>query len=73
VWPLIPYAALWGIPDDVDRERLRAQAPKIALDDLRAMIKIYDPELDKWLAGPEAAGPDFSREYIAFTLLRMLV
>ena len=34
-------------------------------------IEQNEDALDEWLAGPEAAGPQFSQEYLAFSAMRM--
>jgi hypothetical protein len=38
---------------------------------MKDAVEKYDSEFDLWLAGPEAAGPEYSDEYIAFSALRM--
>ena len=38
---------------------------------LKSSLAKYDDLLDEWLAGPEASGPAFSVEYIAFSAMRM--
>src|SRR5688572_17058334 len=63
----MPYAELWGISDDLMREQLASTAPQSIKDDLRAVIRSIDDELDKWLAGPEASSKTPSREYVAFS------
>lgn len=68
---LIPMAELWGISDDLIRADFIAGAPEAAKGELKASIERFDDSLDDWLAGPEAEGPDFSEEYIAFTCMRM--
>ena len=37
---------------------------------LKDVVDQFDAALDDWLAGPEADGPTFSEEYIAFSALR---
>lgn len=69
--PIIPYAEFWGISDDCDRERLVLSAPRQVLDNLVAVVRAYDDVLDKWLAGPEAGSSSPTREYIAFSAMRM--
>lgn len=69
--PWIPYAELWGIEDDYDRDRLVVHAPKAARDDLVAVVRQIDDALDEWLAGDEATGTVVSDEYCAFSTMRM--
>ena len=68
---LLPYAAFWGISDDWTREDLVAAAPEDVKRNLASLVNRFDDQFDDWLAGPEADSPPFSREYIAFTALRM--
>ncbi len=67
----IPFAAVWGIADDVERDSLIERAPVEAKEDLIAIVERIDDELDKWLAGPEADSPTPSSEYVAFSAMRM--
>jgi hypothetical protein len=68
---LIPLAERFGIADDRDRDRLvRASSPEV-LADLKRLVERHDDDLDDWLAGPEADGPEFSEEYVAFSAMRM--
>ena len=67
----IPYAASWGISDDLEREQRVAQAPASAKSDLSAVLCLIDDRLDEWLAGNEATSPTPSKEYIAFSAMRM--
>jgi hypothetical protein len=69
--PFIPYAQLWGVADDLERERRIKQSPQIARDDLLKVVRSIDDDLDEWLAGEEAYSPTPSREYIAFSAMRM--
>jgi hypothetical protein len=71
LWPLLPYAAFWGIPDDWTRTDLVDAAPAHVKENLKAVVARFDKDLDEWLAGPEADQPDLSNEYVAFTALRM--
>lgn len=68
---LIPYAEIWGTSDDTDRDELVDSAPLLARRDLAAAVDSFRRELNEWLAGPEADSRHFSREYLAFTHLRM--
>ena len=69
---LIPLAELYGVSDDLMRADLRRKLPAALLGQLVQQIQAVDDALDEWLAGPEAQGPTFSPEYVAFTSLRML-
>jgi hypothetical protein len=66
---LVPYAEVWGVSDDVDRDNLVESSPPEAREDLRELNKTYWREFDDWLAGPEADATPYSREYIAFSNL----
>ena len=69
--PLIPYAAFWGVSDDLDRENLVDAASPEIVANLKSIIRAYDDALDTWLAGPLADKPPFSAAYIAFSAMRM--
>jgi hypothetical protein len=70
--PLMPYAEVWGVSDDIYRDELVDGAPPVAKADLLALGREYDNQFDPWLAGPEADSPyNLSEEYLAFTHLRM--
>ncbi|PQO47229.1 hypothetical protein [Blastopirellula marina] len=69
--PLIPYAELWGLSDDLLRDERTMIAPPVAIEDLKAVIVDFDNLLDDWLAGDEADSPYPSPEYIAFSAMRM--
>jgi hypothetical protein len=68
---LIPLAEKFGISDDLIREDFFDKTPKSELVKLKRTLADYDNLLDEWLAGPEADGPKFSKEYIAFSAMRM--
>jgi hypothetical protein len=67
----IPYAALWGLADDLEREELVAHAPEEAKADLVRTVQKIDDRLDEWLAGDEARSLEPSAEYISFSAMRM--
>jgi hypothetical protein len=69
--PLIPLAEKFGISDDLIREDFLAKTPKKELTQLKKIIAEYGDHLDEWLAGPEADHPEPTKEYIAFTCMRM--
>lgn len=69
--PLIPYAAFWGLSDDLDRENLVNDASPEILENLKHIIRAHDDAFDTWLAGPLASKPPFSAAYIAFSAMRM--
>lgn len=69
--PLIPLAAKYGVADDLERESLVASSTDAELKELKAAVGAHEEALDRWLAGPEAKGPQYSDEYIAFSAMRM--
>lgn len=69
--PYIPYAALWGVAGDLEREQLVAHAPEEAKSDLLRTVQEIDDRLDEWLAGDEATSLTPSPEYVAFSAMRM--
>jgi hypothetical protein len=68
---LVPLAEKFGIADDLIREDFFAKTPKGELDKLKRTLAEYSDLFDEWLAGPEADGPEFSDEYVAFSAMRM--
>jgi hypothetical protein len=68
---LIPLAERWGISDDSERIELIERAIAADRAELKMIVGKCDDELDKWLAGTEASGQEFSNEYIAFSAMRM--
>jgi hypothetical protein len=73
LWPLIPLAERWGVSDSLTRTDIVDHACPDDLRLLKEAVRQFGPQLNSWLAGPEAAGPEFSEEYIAFSAMRMLV
>ncbi len=69
----IPYAEVWGVPDDLEREQLAERAPEAAKAEVARIVKEIDDQLDEWLAGPEAESENPSDEYVAFSAMRMAV
>jgi len=67
----LPYAALWGVTDNDVRDELVDIAPENAKDDLIRVVKEIDASLDDWLAGGESYAASPSREYLAFSCLRL--
>lgn len=67
----VPYAALWGITDDLEREQHLEDAPTEAKQDLVRTVHSIDDQLDEWLAGDEANSDPPSKEYVAFSAMRM--
>ncbi len=70
---LIPLAEQFGISDDLIREDVVAKTPPAEVAAAREAVKALDHVFDECLAGPEADGPEFSDEYIAFSCLRIAV
>ena len=68
---LIPLAERFGISDDLIRQDILAGTTTEELEAMRQAVRPHEDAFDAWLAGPEADGPGFSNEYIAFTCLRM--
>ncbi|WP_439629613.1 hypothetical protein [Gemmata sp.] len=69
---LMHYAAFWGVADDGVRTALAEGAPEEVRANLTHVLDAVDDELDEWLAGPEAAAPNPSPEYVAFSAMRMV-
>lgn len=68
---LIPLTQKFGITDDLAREAIVSSASMAEIEALRQAVQANDALLGAWLAGPEATGPCFSNEYIAFSAMRM--
>jgi hypothetical protein len=68
---LIPWAEKFGISDDLIREDFFAKTSAKEIAELKKLMSQHDDLLDAWLAGPEADGPKFSKEYLAFANMRM--
>lgn len=66
---LIPYAERWGITDDLMLEDVLSKAPPPEIADLKRVVGENEDRLEQWLAGPEAKGPTFTKEYVAFSAL----
>lgn len=68
---LISLAQSFGVADDLAREAIVSSASMKEIEALKLAVQASEKLLDAWLAGPEAAGPYFSNEYIAFSAMRM--
>jgi hypothetical protein len=68
---LIAYAQFWGASDDSQRVNLVRQAPTLIRENLKTVVRMFDDELDEWLAGDEAMSENPSDAYIAFSSTRM--
>ncbi len=68
---LIPIAERWGISDDMLRMDAVRKADSGEVADLKRIVREHDDALDEWLAGPEAQSRNPSKEYLAFTHMRM--
>jgi len=68
---LLPLAEQFGVGDDLIRADIVAKTPSAELSAMRQVVLAHDDAFDEWLAGPEANGPGFTPEYIAFSCLRM--
>lgn len=72
VKPLIPFAEIWGISDDLIREDFVAKADLRDLQNLISFMQNIEFEpIDKWLTSPEMIRHSYSAEYIAITCLIM--
>jgi hypothetical protein len=69
--PLIPFAELWGVADDLEREQRLKEAPKQAIEDLHAAVRTFEDSLEAWLAGPNAVSRLPTKEYVAFSAMLM--
>ena len=69
--PLIPLAERFGISDDLIRTDYMNNVTATDLAELQRIVEENNDQLDEWLAGHAADGPTFSKEYIAFTCMRM--
>ncbi|UUO04531.1 hypothetical protein M4951_14140 [Blastopirellula sp. J2-11] len=69
--PYLPYAALWGVADDLEREQRVRQAPAEAKQDLLRIVRLIEEQLEVWLAGVEADSDAPSDEYVAFAAMLM--
>jgi hypothetical protein len=68
---LVQLAEKYGIGDDLIRADFIKNCPFEEFEELRRVVREHDDLLDRWLAGPEANGPNFSDEYIAFSCMRI--
>lgn len=68
---LLPLVEKFAVSDDGARLDLLENATEEEKKQLASILNEYEDALDDWLGGPEAEGPEFSAEYIAFTQLRM--
>ena len=68
---LIPFTQKFGITDDLAREAIVSCTSLAEIAALKQAVQANDALLDAWLSGPEATGPRFSNEYIAFSAMRM--
>ena len=68
---LIPLAEQFGMSDDLIRADVVRKTPQEEIERMRKTVLDHDDAFDEWLAGPEADGPEFTTEYIAFACLQM--
>ncbi|WP_431512421.1 hypothetical protein [Variovorax sp. DAIF25] len=61
----------FGIAGDGERTKALKAASRHDLDRLRKAVEVHADALDEWLAGPEAIGPGWTDEYIAFSAMGM--
>ena len=55
---LIPYARIWGIPDDGYRNDVLGQTPAFLRSHMKSVVMSKDDELTPWLAGPDCDNPE---------------
>jgi hypothetical protein len=67
LWPLLPYAAFWGISDDGYREELCEEAPPEIWKDFRETVSKYKNTLLEW----ETDTHPPTTEFVAFTAMLM--
>ena len=70
---LIPFAETYGISDDITREKLLENTNEEDLQALSRLVSIANLDLNSWLSGPESKVEMPSKEYVAFSALRMFV
>ncbi|WP_306391662.1 hypothetical protein [Telluria beijingensis] len=69
---LISLVEKYAVFDDWIREDLVRNLSPEEKRALQRAVNECDDAFDLWLAGPEASGPSYSQEYIAFSILRMV-
>lgn len=69
--PLADLVKQFGLTDDGERLRALKLASPDEIARLRRAILDHNDAFDEWLAGPEADGPEYSDEYIAYSAVRM--
>ena len=68
---LIPLAERWGINDDILRMDELNWATPAEIESLKSAVRHFSKQFNDWLAGPESDNPQPTREYLAFTTMRM--
>jgi hypothetical protein len=68
---LVRLAEQWGISDEVARGEVLDRASVEALEELVDRVAPLHGALDEWLAGSATSQHPLSREYLAFTHLRL--
>ncbi|TWU44430.1 hypothetical protein [Rubripirellula reticaptiva] len=68
---LIYYAELYGISDDGYRQQVLDALNDVERDEFTVSVALFDEQLDAWLAGPDADSLRPTKEYIAFSAMRM--
>jgi hypothetical protein len=67
--PLLPYACIWGVTDDTTRGEMIERTPDDVREQMLKAIREREGAMLAWLGGPEARGPEYSAEYLAFSAL----
>ncbi|WP_342249029.1 hypothetical protein [Sphingomonas sp. OTU376] len=65
------YALFWGVSDDGYGSGLIGRSSRELRRNLISVVKQYEDQLENWLAGPAAEGPDYTIAYIAYSALMM--
>jgi hypothetical protein len=67
-----PYIEFFVSESQGEREFFMGKAPIEAFKDLDKLLFSYINEIENWLAGPEASMKFFSKEYIYFSIMRLM-
>jgi hypothetical protein len=66
---LISVLNPWAIGDDTFRSRLVDNSSYEQRQELIQAVEPFESSIIEWLAGPEAAGPEYSDAYMAFSYM----
>ena len=68
---LIPYALIWGIPDDGYRSDMLQETPAFLRAHMRAVVMRNERDLEGWLANEGSQGAARTSAFDAFVALLM--